>query len=69
MRAPGVRSRVVEESRTMLTRRRFAAGETILREHDIGEVAYIIEKGRVVWTGDSEALRADEEAQHRYLGV
>ncbi len=30
---------------------------------------YIIEKGQVVWTGDSDALRADEELQHRYLGI
>ena len=30
---------------------------------------YIIEKGRVVWTGDSAALRADPALQHRYLGV
>ena len=30
---------------------------------------YIIEKGRVVWTGTSAELRADEELQHRYLGV
>jgi branched-chain amino acid transport system ATP-binding protein len=30
---------------------------------------YIIEKGRVVWTGTSAALRADPELQHRYLGV
>jgi branched-chain amino acid transport system ATP-binding protein len=30
---------------------------------------YIIEKGRVVWTGDSAALRADAALQHRYLGV
>ncbi len=30
---------------------------------------YIIEKGRVVWTGSSAALRADPELQHRYLGV
>jgi branched-chain amino acid transport system ATP-binding protein len=29
----------------------------------------IIEKGRVVWTGTSDALRADENLQHRYLGV
>ncbi len=35
----------------------------------IADRHYIIEKGRVVWTGDSDALRADEEAQHRYLGV
>jgi branched-chain amino acid transport system ATP-binding protein len=29
----------------------------------------IIEKGRVVWTGTSADLRANEELQHRYLGV
>jgi branched-chain amino acid transport system ATP-binding protein len=29
----------------------------------------IIEKGRVVWTGTSAALRADEALQHRHLGV
>ena len=30
---------------------------------------YIIEKGKVVWTGTSDELSADEELQHRYLGV
>jgi branched-chain amino acid transport system ATP-binding protein len=30
---------------------------------------YIIEKGRVVWHGDSTALRSDEQVRHRYLGV
>ena len=30
---------------------------------------YIIEKGRVVWSGDSAALRSEEEVRHRYLGV
>ena len=30
---------------------------------------YIIEKGRVVWTGSSAALQAQPEVQHRYLGV
>ncbi len=30
---------------------------------------YIIEKGQVVWTGNSDALRADKELQHRYLGI
>ena len=29
----------------------------------------VIEKGRAVWTGSSEALRAAPEIQHRYLGV
>jgi branched-chain amino acid transport system ATP-binding protein len=30
---------------------------------------YLIERGRVVWTGTSSALAADLEVQHRYLGV
>jgi len=30
---------------------------------------HIVEKGRVVWTGTSEALARDSELQHRYLGV
>jgi branched-chain amino acid transport system ATP-binding protein len=30
---------------------------------------YIVEKGRVVWSGRSAALAADRELQHRYLGV
>ncbi len=35
----------------------------------IADRHYIIEKGQVVWTGDSESLRADEALQRRYLGV
>jgi branched-chain amino acid transport system ATP-binding protein len=30
---------------------------------------YLIERGRVVWTGTSKELAADPEVQHRYLGV
>jgi branched-chain amino acid transport system ATP-binding protein len=30
---------------------------------------YIVEKGRVVWTGTSQALAGDSALQHRYLGV
>jgi branched-chain amino acid transport system ATP-binding protein len=30
---------------------------------------HVIEKGRIVWQGDSEALRAQPEVVHRYLGV
>ena len=29
----------------------------------------IVSKGQVVWTGDPAAIRADEDAQHRWLGV
>ena len=35
----------------------------------IADRHYIIEKGRVVWTGSSTELRADETIRHRYLGV
>jgi branched-chain amino acid transport system ATP-binding protein len=30
---------------------------------------YILEKGRVVWTGNSRELSENQETQHRYLGV
>ncbi len=30
---------------------------------------YIVERGRVVWSGDSAQLTADPTLQHRYLGV
>ncbi len=35
----------------------------------LAERHYIVEKGRVVWTGTSQALARDSELQHRYLGV
>jgi branched-chain amino acid transport system ATP-binding protein len=35
----------------------------------IGDRHYIIERGVVVWSGDSAELRANEAIQHRYLGV
>src|SRR3954454_14560750 len=30
---------------------------------------YIIERGRTVWSGTSQALMAEPELQHRYLGI
>ncbi len=35
----------------------------------IGDRHFIVERGRVVWQGTSDELRADEELQHRFLGV
>jgi branched-chain amino acid transport system ATP-binding protein len=35
----------------------------------IGDRHYIVEKGQVVWVGSSDELRANEDIQHRYLGV
>jgi len=30
---------------------------------------FVLEKGRVAWSGTSQELRASEDVQHRYLGV
>jgi branched-chain amino acid transport system ATP-binding protein len=35
----------------------------------IADRHYVMDKGRVVWSGNSAALRADTAMQHRYLGV
>ncbi len=35
----------------------------------IGDYHYIVERGRVVWEGNSDELRANDEIKHRYLGV
>ena len=35
----------------------------------IADFHYIIEKGRVVWHGDNEALKASPELKSRYLGI
>lgn len=40
--------------------------ETLIR---IADRHYIMEKGRIVWSGSSAALAADPELWHRYLGV
>jgi branched-chain amino acid transport system ATP-binding protein len=35
----------------------------------VADVHYMLEKGRVVWSGTSAELAASEDVQHRYLGV
>ncbi len=35
----------------------------------IADRHYIIEKGRVVWSGSSQELNADPEVRRRFLGV
>jgi branched-chain amino acid transport system ATP-binding protein len=35
----------------------------------IADTHYVLEKGRIVWTGTSAALAQREDVQHRYLGV
>jgi branched-chain amino acid transport system ATP-binding protein len=53
-----------------------AAGQTILvidkyieRLVRLADAHTIIERGHVVWRGDSAALAADRSLWHRYLGV
>ena len=36
---------------------------------ELGDRHYIMEKGRIAWSGSSEALRAAPSLGHRYLGV
>jgi branched-chain amino acid transport system ATP-binding protein len=35
----------------------------------VADVHYVLEKGRIVWSGSSADLRARIDVQHRYLGV
>ncbi|HZM32868.1 MAG TPA: ABC transporter ATP-binding protein [Burkholderiales bacterium] len=35
----------------------------------VADMHYVLEKGRVVWSGSSSELSANQEVQHRYLGV
>jgi branched-chain amino acid transport system ATP-binding protein len=35
----------------------------------VADVHYVLEKGRVVWSGSSADLSANQDVQHRYLGV
>jgi branched-chain amino acid transport system ATP-binding protein len=35
----------------------------------VADTHYVLEKGRIVWTGASSELAAREDVQHRYLGV
>src|SRR5262245_20456775 len=35
----------------------------------LADTHYILEKGRIVWTGTSSELASQEDVQHRYLGV
>jgi branched-chain amino acid transport system ATP-binding protein len=35
----------------------------------VGDRHYVLEKGRVVWSGGSAQLAASVDVQHRYLGI
>ena len=36
---------------------------------DLADRHYIMEKGKIVWIGDSSSLNSNKEIQHRYLGI
>ena len=36
---------------------------------DLADRHYIMEKGKIVWIGDSSKLNSNKEIQHRYLGI
>ncbi len=72
----GLAPMVREEIWTVLETNLKEAGQAILvvdRHPEamarIADRHYVMEKGRVVWTGESAALLADRSLQHRYLGV
>ena len=58
-----------------LVRLKWAGQAILVIDKDIAALAriadrhYIVEKGRVVWSGGSDALAADPGLTHRYLGV
>ena len=71
----GLAPLIRDEIWTCLTQLK-AAGQSILvidKNVDaltrIADRHYLIERGRVVWTGTSAALAAAPEVQHRYLGI
>ncbi len=36
---------------------------------DLADRHYIMEKGKIVWIGDSPTLNSNKDIQHRYLGI
>jgi len=36
---------------------------------NVADRCYVVDQGEVVFEGDSETLRGDEETRDRYLGV
>lgn len=55
LRARGQSIMVIDKNVDVLTR--------------IGDQHYIVERGRVVWQGNSDELNANNEIKHQYLGI
>jgi len=72
----GLAPLIREEIWTVLETNLKEAGQAIMvidrHPEAMGRIAdrhYVMEKGRIVWSGDSRDLMANEAMQHRYLGV
>jgi ABC-type branched-subunit amino acid transport system ATPase component len=47
----------------------FLASSQCQTAHSNSRIRYLIERGKVVWSGTSPKLAAAPQVQHRYLGV
>jgi branched-chain amino acid transport system ATP-binding protein len=71
----GLAPLIRQEIWAVLARLKQAGQAILVIDKDIASLTriadrhYILEKGRVVWSGGSDALAADPELAHRYLGV
>ena len=71
----GLAPLVREEIWACLKTIRAAGVATLIVDKNIADLLaladrhYILQKGQVVWTGTSDALRTAKDIQHRYLGV
>ena len=71
----GLAPRVREIIWSCLTQIRDAGVAVLVIDKNIADLMkitnrhYVLEKGKVVWSGSSDALRAAQDIQHRYLGV
>jgi len=69
--APRLRAQIYET----IARLKAAGLSILIIDKDLGALNrvadrhYVLEKGRVVWTGDPKQLSGNPEVQHRYLGV
>ena len=47
----------------------YNTGDIILNEGDVGECAYIIEKGQLRYSGTMAELAANPDARQQYLSI
>src|SRR5207237_8052563 len=71
----GLAPLIREEIWSCLTMLKAKGQSVLVIDKNVGNLAriadrhYMIERGRTVWSGTSEQLRAEPELQHRYLGI